>query len=143
MYRCTVCGEQGLDVTPTFSPYGLGKCRCGNTQFRTDQPPPPEYDFYADSRDIQTKYDEWRASPDGEAVYANVRERAMRLRERGWKHFGIKALWEAARYDHALRVGPDAAGVKVNNNYTSRIARELMDNEPGLAGFFEVRILKS
>ena len=101
------------------------------------------WDFHADRRSLQTRYAEWRASADGEAVYLNVRERALALRRRGWRHFGIGALWEAARYDWALRVGPDATGVKVNNDYRSRMARELMEQEPTLAGFFETRELRS
>jgi len=91
---------------------------------------------------IQERYDEWRATEDGRLVYENVLARAMRLRERGWHHFGIKALWEAARYDRALEVGPDDAGYKANNNHHSRMARELMD-EPGLTDFFETRELKA
>ena len=92
---------------------------------------------------MQRRYEEWRATNDGQVVYENVRWRAFRLHERGWRRFGIKALWEAARYDRALEVGPDAEGYKINNNWTSRIARELMEYEPSLVGFFELRELKS
>jgi len=34
MYRCTECGAGGLDVKPTFSPYGMGVCRCGSKAFK-------------------------------------------------------------------------------------------------------------
>jgi hypothetical protein len=92
---------------------------------------------------LQERFEDWLATPDGRAVYANVRDRALRLRARGWRHFGIAALWEAARYDRALEVGPDEAGFKVNNDYRSRMARLLMDDVPGLADFFEVRELRA
>jgi len=45
MYRCTECGAGGLDVKPTFSPYGIGVCRCGSKSFKEGvytPPPPPE-----------------------------------------------------------------------------------------------------
>jgi len=92
---------------------------------------------------LQERFEEWLATEDGQAVYAHVRDRALRLRERGWTHFGIGALWEAARYDRALQVGPDAHGWKVNNDYRSRMARRLMEDEPRLRGFFETRELRS
>ena len=92
---------------------------------------------------LQERYDEWRASDDGREVYAAVRDAAIRLRNRGFRHYGIAALFEAARYTRALRVGPDAEGFKMNNNWRSRLARELMDHEPELAGFFELRELKA
>jgi hypothetical protein len=95
------------------------------------------------ARTLQERYDDWRATPDGQATYDNVRERAFRLLDRGWHHFGIGALWEAARYDRALLVGPDATGLKLNNDYRSRIVRELMEREPRLADFFETRALKA
>lgn len=87
---------------------------------------------------LDLRYADWRATGDGEAVVGYVRERALRLRERGWRHFGIAALVEAARYDRALDIGPDKDGVRVNNSYRAFIARELMEDER-LAGFFEVR----
>jgi len=96
---------------------------------------------HADKRTLQEKYEDWRATPDGEVVYEAVRAAALRLRERGWRHYGIHALWEAARYTHALKVGPDEEGWKLNDHHTSRMARELMENEPALDGFFEIRTL--
>ena len=95
------------------------------------------------SPSIEEKFTAWMRTPDGIHAYDNVRTRAFRLKERGWRHFGIKALWEAARYDRALELGPDVDGFKLNNNYSSRMARLLMDNEPGLRGFFSLRELRS
>jgi hypothetical protein len=88
---------------------------------------------------LQQRYEEWRATPDGQTVYQAVHDAALRLRRRGFRHYGIAALFEAARYTYSLRVGPDAEGFKLNNNWRSRLARELMDDEPDLAGFFELR----
>lgn len=93
--------------------------------------------------DIDIRYADWRATGDGAAVVGYVRDRALRLRERGFRHYGISALVETARYDHALEVGPDARGLKIDNNHRAFIARELMASEPMLEGFFEVRRSKA
>lgn len=95
------------------------------------------------SLSLQQRFDLWLVSPDGQAAYENVLLRARRLQARGWTHFGIAALWEAARYDRALDIGPDAAGFKLNNDFRSRLARRLMDDIPSLRGFFETRELKA
>lgn len=92
---------------------------------------------------LQERYAAWRLSPNGVAVIAAVRDAALRLRRRGFKHYGIAALFEAARYTYALRVGPDAEGFKLNNNWRSRLARDLMREEPELADFFELRELRA
>jgi hypothetical protein len=92
---------------------------------------------------LQESFDAWLASPDGQRVYREVVERARTLRRRGWSHYGMKSLWEAIRYDWSVSVGPDADGWKVNNNWTSRMARRVMRDCPDLAAFFETRELKA
>jgi hypothetical protein len=96
-----------------------------------------------DEDHVQAAYREWRGTPDGLAVIAAIRRRAIELRRRGWRRYGIQALAEVVRFDHALTVGPDAAGYKVNNSHLSRLARDLMDEEPELSSFFEVRELRA
>lgn len=91
---------------------------------------------------IQDRYEEWLRTPDGRLVYDEVRLRAMTLYRRGWTHFGIGAIWEAVRYDRAVRVGPED-GFKLNDHYRSRLARDLMADWPELAGFFETRELRA
>lgn len=91
---------------------------------------------------IQERYDEWRATPDGEAVYEAFVARALSLYHRGWKHYGHKAIVESIRYDRALAVGP-AGGFKVNDHFTSRMVREAVQAYPELDGFFETRSLKA
>ena len=62
--------------------------------------------------------------------------------DRGFRHYSIATLWEAARYERDLAAGT-TGGVKLNNDFRSRIARELMDREPTLRDFFETRGLKA
>lgn len=92
---------------------------------------------------LQERYEEWRASAQGRQVVQAVAVAALKLRARGFTHYGIAALFEAARYEHSLRVGPDAEGFKLNNNWRSRLARDLMVDYPELAGMFELRELRA
>lgn len=92
---------------------------------------------------VQAAYLEWRRTQDGMAVVEAIRRRAVELRRRGWRRYGIQALAEVVRFDRALSVGPDAAGYRVNNSHLSRLARDLMAEDPDLGGFFEVRELRS
>lgn len=78
---------------------------------------------------------------DGSLLAAQVKKMADALIERGWKHYGIKAIFEAIRFDRAIALGPDAMGVKVNNNHTAYMARYLIDRYPYLKNFFELRTL--
>lgn len=91
---------------------------------------------------LQERFEEWLATPAGQAVARTVRDRALRMLDRGWRHYGIAALWETARYDFDIQVGPNA-GFKLNNDFRSRLARHLMAECPELEDFFEVRELKA
>ena len=51
-------------------------------------------------------------------------------------------LFEVLRWEWIIRGLPDTAEeFKLNNNYTSRYARLIMESEPGLEGVFETRRL--
>ena len=60
------------------------------------------------------------------------------LKERGFWHYGIAALIEVMRYEHALTHDPSSE-FKFNNNYRAFMAREIMNNNILLDGFFETR----
>lgn len=72
-------------------------------------------------------------------VYAALRDLALGLRRRGVRRYSIAGLFEVLRYEHALRTDDPASAYKLNNDYRSFYARELMRREPALAGFFELR----
>lgn len=92
---------------------------------------------------IETAYRAWLRTEDGGTISRHIRDRAKALVDRGFTHYGIAALFEAARFDRDLDVGPDVEGWKLNNNHRSRLARDLMAKYPELAGFFETRELHS
>lgn len=150
--RCLMCHTEHYaeDVQPTISPKVVialcPKCvRARPSRALVDDAPPyvPPPVPEEDEDHVQRVYREWRGTPDGAAVVARIRRRALEIKARGFRRYGIQALAEVVRFDHALRVGPDAAGYKVNNSHLSRLARDLMDEEPELRGFFETRELRT
>lgn len=70
-------------------------------------------------------------------VYREIVRRSLRLRRRGVKRFGMKAIFEVMRYDYALQTQGDE--YKLNNNYTAHYARLVMAEVPELEGLFELR----
>ena len=79
-----------------------------------------------------------RDNPD---VYRELMHLVREAMRRGRKKMGIKMLWEVVRWNRFLRTNDEQ--YKLNNNYHSRYARLIMQKEPGLAGIFDTRELKS
>lgn len=84
-------------------------------------------------------------------VYTALVEMARRLKQRGRKRLGMKAMFEVLRYETSLQTN-DPSGFKVNNTFTRPYAHLLMAQERCrpecegdcaylncLAGLFEVR----
>ena len=74
-------------------------------------------------------------------VYQSLVRRAIRLRRSGVTRWGVKGLFEVLRWEYALQTRGDE--YKLNNSFTALYARLLMEQEPALDGFFEVRERKS
>lgn len=72
-------------------------------------------------------------------IYAALRDLALQLKRRGRRRYGLKSLFEVLRWHHALQTDDPNSDFKLDNNWTAFYARELMDNEPDLDGFFETR----
>lgn len=94
---------------------------------------------------------DWRVDPDGAFqefhtsnphVYEVLVRLARDAKAKGKRCAGIKMLWEIMRWAFWLAVDDDDSGYRLNNNYPSRYARLIMDREPDLAGFFNLRELK-
>lgn len=62
---------------------------------------------------------------------------------KGYRRIGINMLYEQLRWEGRFRVRPDDSGFFLNQNFTSRYARLIMDSEPDLADLFETRRLRS
>ena len=66
---------------------------------------------------------------------------ACKLKAKGVDRWSCKNLFEVLRWDHAITSNSPADSFVLNNSYTSRFARRLME-EPDFEGFFEVRRLR-
>lgn len=76
-------------------------------------------------------------------VYVRLVELARALRARGRLRIGIKNLFEVIRWEYYMSTSDPNSNYKLNNNYHSRYARLIMDQESDLAGAFELRSLQS
>lgn len=76
-------------------------------------------------------------------VYHNIRLMAHQAKAAGRKKIGMKLIFERMRWEYYISTERPEAEFMLNNNYTSRYARLLMENDSELAGMFETRSLKS
>ena len=77
-------------------------------------------------------------------VYTDLVQLARQAKATGRRTFGIKSLYEVVRWNRFIQTtDPNDDSWKLNNNYHSRYARLIMDQEPDLKGFFNVRELKA
>ena len=71
-------------------------------------------------------------------VIESLTKMCYNIYNNGRDHYGIAALVEVLRYQHAIAQDPNSE-FKVNNNYRAYMAREIMQNNPMLEGFFSTR----
>jgi hypothetical protein len=86
---------------------------------------------------IQRAFDKFDAGNPW--VYTQLRSMALQLRRIGRDSYGIAALFEVLRYEHATKTVSDD-GLKLNNNFRALYARKLAQNEPELREFFRMRV---
>ena len=90
---------------------------------------------------IQERFEVWIARhPD---VYSEFKKIAEGLLARKRAHYGAKAIMEVIRFHRAMSGQDEAEPFKINNIYSSRIARKLMEEDERFAGFFETRELRT
>lgn len=77
-------------------------------------------------------------------VFAYLTELCFELRKKGWRHYGIKTLWERTRWHFHLEKDPQFGDpFWLNNNFHSRYARLIVQQHPELKQFFEFRELRA
>jgi hypothetical protein len=87
---------------------------------------------------IQQRFESFnKANP---RVYAALKSLAIQMLNAGVKQYGIKGLFEILRWDFAIRTKGEP--FRLSNDFTSRYARLLMEQEPELRDFFELRELR-
>lgn len=99
----------------------------------------PDLDEGINKSDLQFRFLQYHeANPH---VYAAVRTVALSLRRKDWRQYGVGACFELLRFHSDVRA--ISGSWKLNNDYRSRYARLLMEQEPELAGLFQLRRLRS
>ncbi len=76
-------------------------------------------------------------------IYQEFCQIARTLLCHGRSHYGSKAILEIIRYHRALSGKSDVEPLKINNTYSSRYARKLMEEDERFRSFFELRELRS
>ena len=85
--------------------------------------------------------DFWIFHHENPHVYRKLVHLALQLKRRGWKHYGIGALFEVVRFHHALETTDP--NFKLNHNYRALYSRLIMKEHEFLLGdFFEIRVRK-
>lgn len=77
------------------------------------------------------------------SVYRNLVLLCRQLAGRGRRKIGMKMVFEVLRWNYMLATDDPNSEYRLNNNYTSRYARLIGQQEPDLAGLFETRGLKT
>ena len=66
---------------------------------------------------------------------------ALQAKQRGRTRIGAKLIVERLRWEYMIQTGGDE--FRLNNNYTSRLARAAVGSRPELEPLFEFRELRS
>ena len=74
------------------------------------------------------------------AVFGMFRTIALRLYNRGIRHYGARCIMEVVRYETAIRAEGEV--LKINNNWTPYYARMLMMQDKRFESFFSFRVLR-
>lgn len=92
-----------------------------------------------DGRTIQERFEEFHDQyPE---VYRMFCDYAAKARAAGFTRFSSDMICHRIRwYRHVERGDRD---FKINDHFTSRYARKLMEEDQTFAGFFETRVLKA
>ena len=79
---------------------------------------------------------------DNPHIYQRIVDIAFEMRQRGVKKMGIALIFERLRWLNFIEVNNTDGGFKLSNDYRAEFARLIMQQEPGLEDFFEVRELR-
>lgn len=88
---------------------------------------------------IDSRFNEFHAA--NPHVYDALVRYAREALRAGAPRIGVKLIWERMRWD--VTVTHRFNDFKLNNDFTSRYARLIAQNEPDLAALFETRKLRA
>jgi hypothetical protein len=90
---------------------------------------------------IQARFEQFCL--DNPWILKRLIELADALRAKGIRRYGIRTLWEILRWEATTGVVRVAEDFKLNDHYTSRYVRLIIETRPDLSGMFEMRELRS
>lgn len=85
-------------------------------------------------RSIDADFAAWQGSPDGQFVIDKVHAHALKMARAGAKRIGVKSLCERVRWEEKKHL---------DNRFTSRIARYLIEQSPHLGALIQLRQLEA
>lgn len=90
---------------------------------------------------IQTAFEAFHV--DNPHIYNKLVSMARTMKGNGRKRLGLGMFFEVLRWDFYTTTTSLTEKFKLNNNFRSRYARRIVDNEPDLSDVFQLRALKS
>ena len=108
-------------------------------QLALDLAPLAEPDYEPDLT-IQQRFDAW---VDANPWVVTAMETLVADWLTTHSRVGIKQMFEVLRWEYGRRFAHDDQGFRVNNDFTSRMARLLLDRHPEWAAAIETRALRA
>lgn len=103
---------------------------------------PPDWVHLAEPETIERRF--WAFHTAHPEVYRELAGLARQAVAAGRQRLGVKMLFEVVRWNRSLAGLPaEGEDFKLNNDYSSRYARLLMERETDLADLFLVRELRA
>mgnify|MGYP001296110418 CR=1 FL=1 len=95
---------------------------------------------YGEHLTIQERFEAFHAANPW--VYQALEALAADWLAHGHKRVGVKALFEVIRWQYGRRTADPSSAWRVNNDYSSRYARLLIDRHPEWCDAIEIRALR-
>jgi hypothetical protein len=76
-------------------------------------------------------------------IYDALLKYSRQAKAAGKQHYSISIVFERVRWHMHIETTDYSDDFKLNNNYKAYYARLLMEREPDLEGFFQLRRLKA
>ena len=90
---------------------------------------------------IQQRFEAFRKlNPHVEQLLTHEAERAL---QQGWTRIGIDFFYHRLRWVYATQTNHDPSDFRLNDHFTSRYARLLIEQHPEFTGLFETRRLRT
>lgn len=90
---------------------------------------------------IDTRFEQFHQN--NPHVYTELVTLARQAHHRGYRRIGIELLFSAMRWSRMMKTTADEYGFKLNDHFTSRYARLIMQRETDLNGLFSTRALRT